>query len=244
MSACKMEDHQAGKEVENKAIEYPEDLMNVFNQHGTLSLWKSMKTLSYEIVKDGGNEKQTIDLKERKEVIHAPTFTSGFDGTEYWVEADSTYEGNPKFYTNLIFYFYAMPFVLSDEGIHYERADTLTHENQKYPGYKITYGDGVGVSPQDEYYIYYNKDNYEMAWLGYTVTYFSGEPSQKISWIKYNDWKIINGLKLPNSMTWYNVENGEITEPKRKREFTKVQLSKSASPSSIFTKTKKARVVD
>lgn len=227
-----------------KSIDTPKDLDKVFDQHGSVALWNKMKTMSYEIVKEEGNEKQTIDLIERKEVIDAPTFKSGYDGKEYWVEADTTYKGNAKFYTNLMFYFYAMPFVLADEGITYTPAKTLTFEGVDYPGYKITYGEGIGVSPQDEYFIHYDAKTYEMAWLGYTVTYFSGEPSTKISWIRYDDWKNFNGLKLPNSLTWYKVEEGKIIEPKKTREFVNVKVSEVESDASIFSKTAGAKVVE
>ncbi len=230
--------------IQKPEIDYPDDLDKVFDKHGTIAQWKKMKTLSYELVNEKGNEKQIIDLVERREVIKSPTFTSGYDGKDYWVEADSTYKGNAKFYTNLIFYFYAMPFVLSDEGINYTLADPLTFEGIEYPGYKISYGDGIGLSSKDEYYIHYNAETNEMAWLGYTVTFHSGESSKKISWIRYNDWKSFNGLKLPNSMTWYTVEDGKITTPKKVRSFTNVNISEQASEPSIFSKTTGARVVE
>ncbi len=230
--------------VTAKVINYPDALDKVFDQHGSVALWKKMKTMSYEIVKEDGNEKQTIDLIGRREVIEAPTFKSGYDGTQYWIEADTTYKGNAKFYTNLMFYFYAMPFVLADEGIVYTPAETLTFDGVDYPGFRISYGDGVGVSPEDEYFIHYNTKTNEMAWLGYTVTYFSGEPSKKISWIRYDDWKNFNGLKLPNSLTWYKAKNGKIIEPRNTRNFINVKVSEKESEASIFAKTVGAKVVE
>ena len=250
LSACQNTNSVSKKENASataqavKAINYPETLEKVFDHHGSLALWNKMKTMSYEIVKEEGNEKQTIDLVGRREVIDAPTFKSGYDGSEYWVEADTTYKGNAKFYTNLMFYFYAMPFVLADEGIIYTPVDPITFDDVDYPGYRISYGDDVGVSPQDEYFIHYESETNEMAWLGYTVTYFSGEPSNKISWIRYDDWKNFNGLKLPNSLTWYKVEEGKIIEPRNTRTFINVKVSELESDPSIFTKTAGAKVVE
>jgi len=223
---------------------FPAELTKVFEKHGGYDLWRSMNSMSYEIVKEEGNEKQFIDLQNRRERIEAANFTSGFDGKEYWVKADTSYKGNPKFYTNLIFYFYAMPFVLSDEGIHYTEADPLEFEGQSYPGYRISYGDGVGVSPEDEYFIHYNSETHQMEWLGYTVTYFSGKKSKKISWIRYDDWKSFNGLVLPNSLTWYKTEEGKLVEPRNTRQFTNVQVSKEGFPDDKFAKTLGAKVVD
>jgi len=230
--------------TEVNQIDYPEAIDEIFDQHGTLALWKKMKTMSYEIVKENGNEKQIIDLQNRRERIEASDFTSGYDGKEYWVEADTTYKGNPKFYTNLMFYFYAMPFVLADEGIIFTKAEPITFEGTTYPGYRISYGEGIGVSPEDEYFIHYDAKTKEMAWLGYTVTFYSGKKSEKIKWIRYNDWKNFKGLKLPNSMTWYNVEDGKITEPRNTREFVNVTVNETKLDDSTFTKTAGARVVD
>lgn len=225
-------------------IDYPDAIDKVFAHHGSLAKWQKMKSMSYDIVKEDGNENQMIDLNTRAEKISAPTFMSGYDGNDYWVKADTSYKSNPKFYTNLMFYFYAMPFVLADPGIIYTKVDPLNFDGKLYPGYRISYGNGVGVSPEDEYFIHYDADTHEMAWLGYTVTYFSGQKSQKISWIRYNDWNSINGLKLPKSLSWYKTEEGKITEFRNKREFTNIKVSETAFTATELAMPKGAKVFE
>ena len=51
-------------------------------------------------------------------------------------------KGIPKFYYNLMFYFYAMPFILADDGIVYEDVKPLDIEGKSYPGIKISYESG------------------------------------------------------------------------------------------------------
>ena len=223
---------------------YPADLQKIFAHHGGLDIWHKMKSMSYEIVKEAGNEKQMIDLKDRRERIEASNSTTGYDGTDFWVEADTSYKGNPIFYHNLMFYFYAMPFVVADDGIVYSEADTLFFEEKKYPGIKIAYDAGVGISPEDEYFIHYDPDTFEMAWLGYTVTFSTKEKSKKIHWIRYNDWKKSDGLLLPNSLTWYKYENGLPTEKRSVRQFVKVVVSETAFEKSVFEKTEGAEIVE
>ena len=230
--------------TEIPSIDYPDDLDKVFDNHGSVKKWKSMKAMSYEIVKEEGNETQMIDLHDRRERIKGSTFESGYDGKNYWVLADTSYKSNPKFYTNLIFYFYAMPFVLADDGIKYTKVDPLTFDGVDYPGYRISYNSGVGVSPEDEYFIHYDSKTNEMAWLGYTVTFFSGEKSDKISWIRYNDWKQISGLKLPNSLSWYKSEEGKITELRNTREFANVSVSDQVFADDKLAMPEGARVVE
>ena len=225
-------------------IDYPDELDKVFDNHGSIANWKNMKVLTFEIVKEDSNQKITTDLNNRRERIEDSKATSGFDGKNYWLMADSTYEGNVKFYTNLMFYFYAMPFVLADDGIQYTKADDLLFEKVSYPGYRISYDDGVGLSPKDEYFIHYNPETYEMAWLGYTVTFSSGEKSEKISWIRYNDWKNFDGFKLPAGLSWYKTENNLPTELRNTRNFTGIKVVKEAASEKTFKMPEGAKVVD
>ena len=231
-------------DANQQSSRYPQTLEKIFKRHGSLATWQKMKSLTYEIVGDDGNEKQMIHLADRRERIEAPDFITGFDGENIWLEADSTYNGDPVFYHNLMFYFYAMPFVMADEGINYSIADTLTFEGKQFPGIKITYEANVGNSPKDEYYLHYDPETYQMTWLGYTVTYFSGEKSKDISWIRYNDWVDNSNLLMPRSMTWYKYEEEKLTEPRGTAEFDKVQISSETLPDSIFQKTAAAVVIN
>lgn len=238
LASCKQatETTSAAKEMVKEVVkkEYPMAISKIFDNHGSLEKWNSMKALTYEIVKPDGNEKQMVDLQNRHERIETPNAISGFTGTDYWVNQDTSYKGNVKFYTNLMFYFYAMPFVLADDGINYSPTEPLEFEGVSYPGMRISYGSSIGVSPEDEYFIHYDPKTNEMAWLGYTVTFHSGTKSDRISWIRYNDWKNFNGLKLPNTMTWFKSEDGKVTEARNTREFQNVQISETAFPAGTF----------
>ena len=226
------------------AISIPVDLDKILKRHGSLTVWNQMQTLSYEIVREGGNEKQIIDLISRNERIEGSNFKTGYNGKEYWLEADTSYKGNAKFYHNLMFYFYAMPFVLADEGIVYSATTPLEFEGVSYPGIKISYNSGVGESPEDEYFIHFDPETHRMKWLGYTVTFFSGEKSEKVKWIRYNDWKPVKGLLLPKSITWYKMEGNEITEPRTPTQFVNIELSEEKTDPSVFEKTEGAVIVE
>ena len=218
-----------------ETIAYPEMLSKVFKAHGTLELWKEQRTLSYDIVTDNGRELQTVDLQDRREYIVGSNFIMGNDGKQTWVKSDTSYNGNPVFYKNLMFYFYAMPFVLGDPGINYAKATPISFEGKDYPGIRITYNADVGISPEDEYFLHYNPETYQMEWLGYTVTYFSGEKSKKISWIRYNDWKKNNDILLPKELIWYNTEENKPVSFRSKRSFKNVILSIKPKPEAFYS---------
>jgi hypothetical protein len=242
--ACQEAPRKNTAEVLPMQRSFPKSIEALFNAHGGYDLWSNMNTLSYDIIKEGGSEKQIIDLKDRRERIEGANFTMGFDGTDTWVEADTSYKGNPIFYKNLMFYFYAMPFVIGDDGIVYGETDDLVFDGESYPGIKISYNDGVGVSSKDEYFVHFSSKTNEMVWLGYTVTYFSNEKSAKIGWIKYDDWKTFNGLKLPQSISWFKTENNFPTEFRNKVEFDNILIEKKRIEDKIFAKTKSAIIAE
>ncbi|XLS30416.1 hypothetical protein ACJD0Z_06230 [Flavobacteriaceae bacterium M23B6Z8] len=224
-------------QTEEKEKEYPEAVARIFDAHGGLSVWKSKKTMQYELEKETGNEKQTIDLVSRNDLIEGPNYTVGFDGEKSWILQDSTFfKSNPRFYHNLMFYFYAMPFVLADEGIIFEEVPPLDYEGQSYPGFKVSYKQNIGDSPEDNYFLYYDAENYQMQWLGYTVTFGKGEASNDVHYIRYNDWQKIDGLILPKSLTWHKNEGEKVREAAATRNFVNVTITEERVPAKLFQK--------
>lgn len=223
---------------------YPQDLQAIFKAHGGLELWKQMNLMSFTMPKETGDEVHTIQLKDRRETIKGHNFHTGYDGQKQWLKADTSYQGNPIFYRNLMFYFYAMPFVLADDGIIYSKADDLVFQDTTYSGIRISYQDGVGVSSKDEYLLYFDPNNHQMAWLAYTVTYFSQEKADDLHWIRYNDWKEVDGLLLPNTLSWYQSENNQPTSLRSTRSFTNIKVSKEAVADELFMAVEGAEMIE
>lgn len=224
------------EEMKVEKVTYPATLQKAFTHHGTVKAWKEFRTLSYEIHKADVVETHTIDLWNRKDRVDTDKYSMGFDGKNVWLlDADKNYDGDAVFYHNLMFYFYAMPFVLADAGIVYSETDYLPFERKKYPGVRIAYESGVGTSPKDEYFMHIDPGTGQMAWLGYTVTYRTGEISDNVKWIRYNDWRIIDGLILPKSITWHNYEGREILDARSTVTFENISLSKTAKPDSFYS---------
>lgn len=226
----------------------PANFKQVLDAHGGLSAWNENRQLSYAMPRGEGKEMQLVDLRDRREYISQPaqdgtTVEQGYDGANVWITADTTYKGNPQFYKNLMFYFYAMPWVLADPGIQYSDAEPLVFEGTTYPGILVGYDDGIGFSPKDNYRVHYDSETKEMRWLGYTVTGRSGKSSDKFSWIEYPTWTDHGGAQLPDSLVWYKVENNLPVEPRNTRVFSDVKLDKKAADSNRFTRPEGARIV-
>jgi hypothetical protein len=225
------------EEVKEETIEkYPSEFEKIFQTHGGISAWKKARTLSYNL----GEEVHTVDLKTRKTAVNSTKYSLGFDGKEVWLTENEkgAYKGNPTFYYNLYFYFYAMPFVFADDGIIYEKVAPISFEGTNYPGYKISYKANIGTTPDDNYILYYNPKSYQMEWLAYTVTFNSKAPSEKYNLIKYHKWENVSGLILPKEITWYEKdEKGNPTKPaNHKTVFTVPFLSDAKLSDSFFEK--------
>ena len=233
--SCRNESKKDGI-AEIKKENFPVDLALVFKTHGGIDIWRNLQILSFNY----GEEVHTVDLHSRKTVVNTPTYSLGFDGKEVWLDegGKGAYKGNATFYYNLYFYFYAMPFVLGDTGIIYEKVDELIFEGIKYPGYKISYEADIGASTDDTYMVYYNSKNYQMEWLAYTVTFAAKESNDDYHLIKYNKWEAVDGFLLPKEITWYKMdEKGMPTKAAGDPvEFTLPLVSKGQLADSFFEK--------
>ncbi len=227
---------------------YPEDMPNVLQQclekNGGIQAWKTAGGLSYELQRGDGSENHTIDLPSRKVLIEADSFQIGFDGQQVWVAPNKAAFGtsSARFYHNLYFYFFAIPHVLTDPGIRYDDMGFHTVDSISYHKVGIRYGDGVGDSPEDEYHLYIDPSTFDLKFITYTVTYFSGESSDKFNSLVYDGWTQAGGLRFPSTLTSYRWEDGGFGEQRFKTVFTDIQLSAERPEASIFTMPAQAEV--
>lgn len=227
-----------------KSNRFPVAINQIFDTHGSYEKWDQMNQLSFDLLKKGGvNETHLIDLKSRKSLITSSNFVIGFDGYDVWLNKEAKFPiHKARFYHNLYFYFYAMPFVLGDPGITYTKIKDLNFENNTYAGYKISYGNNIGDSPDDNYFIYCNKNTQQMVWLGYTVTYGNDKPSTEIHYIKYTDWNTINGLLLPTKLQWYDSKDNLPSTQSNSANFVNISISNDIVEIAKFQKPAEALI--
>jgi hypothetical protein len=214
----------------------PENVQKVLEAHGGLEKWDKMNFLTYRLKRGDKNELHQIDLKSRKVRLEGGEWVIGFDGEEVWVSPDkASYGGSSaRFYHNLIFYFYAMPFVLGDPGINYETLNPAEIKGKRYNKVRITFGENVGDAPDDEYILCFDPVTNQMEWLLYTVTYFSKEAGKKYNALHYNKWKEVNGLLLPEAMVGYKTSGDTITEKRYESFFEDIDITEKAVEQTMF----------
>lgn len=248
LSACKKNTRiKEAKADTPKAVTkvYPENISTIFEAHGGIDTWNGMENLVFAMQKGEDLETTTVGLKSRQSLIETTNHQLGFDGSNVWLQNKDTvtYKGNARFYYNLMFYFYAMPFVLGDDGISYKDIDPLEVDGKQYPGIHISYDAGIGESDGDEYILYYDSETNKMAWLAYTVTFFEKKVTPTFSLIKYTEWQDLNGLQLPAVLQWYVYEDGKVGEMRNEMKFINTAISKEMN-AAIFAKPETATLVE
>lgn len=228
----------------NTAKTYPPQLQTVFAAHGGLDLWKKMNNLCFEMKGKNGDETHTVLLPNRKTKIESKDWSIGYDGNQVWLLKNQLgYEGNPVFYHNLMFYFYAMPFIIADPGTNYVAVEPTKLDGKMYNCYKVSYDDGVGDSSKDEYILYFDPETNKMTWLAYTVTFKDQKKSDDWHYIKYDKWQDVNGLLLPEKLTWWKVENGKPHDEEMDIKFANVTATETILDASVFAKPAEAEYV-
>jgi hypothetical protein len=218
--------------IEKEVVQssFPESMQKIFKAHGGYEKWSQMQTLSYQ----KGSEQTIANLKNRKIRVTSDRMTIGFDGNDVWVMPDSVDARRARFYHNLYFYFYAMPFVLGDPGIQYEDVADRIFKGKNYSGLKISYEEGIGDSPKDNYILWFDPETFQMQWLMYTVTFSSGEANDRYNLIKYDQWGAFDGLVLPTTIQWYRFQNDTVGGMRNEVRFENIQLSEEAPDETLF----------
>lgn len=229
-------DSTTDSEMMPQQTDLPELLQIALKAHGGLEQWQAMRTLSYDIERNGMTEHQLVDLRNRKVLLGTKQYQVGFDGKEVWVAPNKAAFGksSARFYHNLRFYFFAMPFIAADPGIKYEVIKNDSLNGKIYDAIKLTYEAGVGDAPKDEYLLYFDQNTHQMEWLLYTVTYFTGEKGDKYNALHYAEWRTVEGLVLPEKLVGYTFKNDSIGNKRYERTFENIELSKDIPDQAIF----------
>ena len=228
----------------SQSQQIPANFQKVLDTHG-FKKWQQIQGLSFAKGEGEYTEYHLVSLADRKIRVEGSGYTIGYDGSDVWISpADAAFGGSPRFYHNLFFYFFAMPFVLGDPGITYTEVPNATLQGNSYAGVKISFGSDVGNSPDDNYIVYYDPQTYKMAWLMYTSTYHSGQASSKYNLIKYESWMEAPGMLFPQVISWYNYQNGTVGEEQSSITFPSVDVSMQAPLDSRFARPEDSRIAE
>lgn len=100
----------------------------------------------------------------------------------------------------------------ADPGVKYKQLEKMTLQGKNYNVIGVTFGKGVGESPEGEYRLLVDPESNRMEWLLYTVTFFNGQPSanDQFNAYKYKGYQEHQGLLFPQELKSYTYKNSQI----------------------------------
>jgi len=238
ITACSTKPAETPDQNLDETNSYPALMSEVWDAHGGIDRWKSFAAMEFTMDSDEKPvEKHIIDLQSRHVRIESDSFTIGMDGERVWVAPSlQAYDRDPRFYHNLMFYFYAIPYVMADPGVRVEDAGNRTLDERSYRALRVSFEEGTGDADDDEYILLIDPESGQLAWLLYTVTYFSGEASESYNALKYTNYHEVNGLLLPHDLTGYEYANDTTGSVRYHSTFRDVVLSEESFSADRFQK--------
>lgn len=232
LSSCS---EQPEKEIPEVNPEYKE----LLDAHGDWSKWIHAKAMSFAMIHETNltQENYFVNLDSRKIRLDGNNFSIGKDDQGTWVSPNRQAFGGQSidFYHNLYFYFYSIPYVFTDPGITVTQVENKMLNGISYKTLQAKMSPENGSSPDDQYFMLLNSETGRLEYLLYTVTYFEN-PSPTFSALKYEDYRLADGLAFPRLLTGYNFENDSTKGIKYQVSFADILLLDESFEASIFEK--------
>ncbi|MHA6248049.1 DUF6503 family protein [Pontibacter sp. CAU 1760] len=226
--------------------DYPAYFQEVLEAHGGLAKWQELSSMQFELYNNSNGKTEThlIDTNTRKDLVQGDGYTVGYDGSEVWVSPTlAAFEGkSPRFYHNLYFYFYAMPFVLADPGVQYSQEENLMIQGKTYNVIGISFGENVGDTPEDRYRVLVDPATKRIEWLLYTITYFDKNAADEFKAMKFDGYEQHHGMIFPTKLTSYAFENDQLGQERYYSQIKNLRLSQEQPEVSRFEKPQQAEV--
>ena len=223
---------------EEVALQYPETFANALKAHGGLNTWNSYGTLKFDEISGADTISHFLDLKNRNERMEKTgQYSVGFTPDSVFIQPsqDSFPGKDPRFFQNLRFYFFALPFVTADPGANQEELEPKKINGIACNRIKITFGDDVGIAPKDQYILWFGKEDNLLKMINYSVTYYNNKKAENYSAIYYSKWKEVAGLKLPTERIGYKWENDTLGDERYRKYIDNISFSKERPAPNIFT---------
>lgn len=221
-------------------------LNHAIKAHGGIKTWRSYARMDYA-TRDfplGANApfnfSQTTDLNNRQHLTTGDGFTSGKNDQGAWAFPGVEALGlPPAFFESGNFYFIAMPFVFADPGVVARDLEPVSFRGRDYDRVAITYGQGIGHTPEDDYVLYIDQQTRRLKMIDFVPTSaeVNGDtPKDQLprKALVFEDWQEANGLLIPNKATFYGWADGELQGDGNSYTIHDVSFSKRPPRQTIF----------
>ena len=184
--------------------------------HGGMEAWAAAPTVSFEdefrigTTESAQPSRITVEQGRRRAYLDFPgtPATIAWDGEKAWSQNwASPYP--PRFLALLNFHFLNLPWLAKDPGVELGDAGRgrLWDDPLDYLTIKITYGEGVGDTPDDYYILYIHPVTHRLKATEYIVTYSAllpeGVEASSPHILVYDEFVRVSGLLVPSHYTIY-----------------------------------------
>lgn len=187
--------------------------------HGGMDAWAGAPTVSFEDTWFRGDEptgktsKVTVEQGSRRAYIDYPgsDMRMAWDGSRAWSENWAS-PAPPRFLALLNYYFLNLPWLTRDPGVVLgpPQEGRLWDDPTKYVSIRMTFGSGVGDTPDDYYVLYIDPATYRLKACEYIVTYSSllpeGVTATPPHILVYEDYSRVENLLVPTRFTIYELD--------------------------------------
>lgn len=222
-------------------------VLRAIEAHGGWAAWMAARSAEYDWEWPGPTPQDPprrarvrLDLHSGKvRIDDAGTgWVQVWDGSEAWSEPpDAPLDVPARFATRTEHYWFCVPWKLADEGARLELLDDEERDGRRFRRVKVTYGEGVGDSPQDWYIYYFSADSGLLERAVFTVTFFGPDPGQGGFTPYYGEWIDpvgAGGLKIPSRRRFGPWNEGKPAPFQHEDRLIGVRVSAQPLPEAIF----------
>ena len=220
-------------------------LQQALDAHGGYDTFRQYHQVQYDL-KDWPfsqhaplNDHQMANLDNRNMYIESDTYKVGYNGQKVWTSNAEALGLPADFYYATPFYFFSLPFVFADPGANVESLEPQEFEGDTYDVIRVTYGQGVGASPDDNYVAYFSQQDHTLKLVHYVVTHpavTQGTPVDELprSAIVYEALQEAGGLQVPQTASFHAWNDGQLGEKSGTIRYENVTFSEDAPAAAMF----------
>lgn len=228
---------QSSNNNSDRRFDQPAEFKELLDAHGDWNKWINAKAFSYAMIHETtlAMENHYVNLDDRKVRIDAESWQIGNDGKRIWISPDlESFQGKSvRFYHNLYFYFFSIPYVFTDPGVTVKKTENKLLNGTSYEALSVDFDSGVGDSPDDSYFMLIDPETGRLAWLLYRVTFFD-KNNTNMNALKYEDYRDEDGLMFPRFLTGYQYANDSAHRISYQVSFSDILLVDEPLDESLF----------
>ncbi len=192
-----------------------ETVARMIEAHGGLEKWRAAPTVSFTDTYipagelSGETSRVTVEQQSRRAYLDFPgsNATIVWDGEKAWGQNWKA-PVPPRFLALLSYYFLNLPWLAADPGVNLSAPakGKLDGDPTEYLTVKMTFGPGVGDTPDDYYLLFIDPKTYRLRGSQFTITYAAVLPpdvKEIKETIVFDEFTSVDGLLLPGTGTVY-----------------------------------------